>query len=384
MGCPVFMKMYDISDTFQQFINEYMEAHSISFPTEQAEVEGIAKAVNLPVAYVFIQNACSELYLMFGDDIQVSRTPIPIMAPPIYAPYLYSDELKSDKQSPNRGYVGNRESILDHCSDIGLIFRDESTADRMVRIIQGHNEDWWSGVADKMSVIYTPDWWGYLYPGQLPGTSFVTNRHGLTLSMNSLYPLIPGYTYESAPSNQGVAYVFAYVLRSIVNYTNTNDIESKLSQYPIYSSYSLNVMSACHKTLTNIEAYGDRMNIQHRRESQLGHIGHFNAYINSNVEQDLDGSTSVTRRECELKQTFNQFSDVRSFLGNLSCPIFFTDLNGNHNSETMATWIADPLSNKCYMYRLPATCQPTQSRCYGTANVTEPMEYEWNFECSSN
>lgn len=292
-GCPVFEEIYDASPSFRKFIDDYMTAHSLAFPTEHAEVIAMSQAAHVLSSSVFIQNACSELYLLFGYDIEVSTNPVPIMPSPIYAPYLVSDkqsETNYHDTVPSKD--SSRKRHTNHCSDIGLIYSLFSNGEKSV--IQGHNEDWWSGVADKMATVTTPEWWGYLYPGQLPGTSFVTTNSGLVLSMNSMYPSIPGYSSVSVPSGKGVAYLFSYVLRKAVSSKTTDEVIKTLSHYPIYSGYSLNVMSACDGSLTNIEGYGDRINVQSRHShsswgdsaNQDGTIGHFNAYINSVVEQE--------------------------------------------------------------------------------------------------
>lgn len=113
-----------------------------------------------------------------------------------------------------------------------------------------------------MSIVQTPDWWGYMYPGQLAGTSFIVNNNGLSLSMNSLYPTVPGYSCDSLPKHQGISYAFSYSLRSIINATTTDEVVHGLSKFPIFSGYSLNVMSACDQSVANIEGYGDRLTVQ--------------------------------------------------------------------------------------------------------------------------
>jgi hypothetical protein len=378
VSCPVFQDIFEISDTFQWFIKDYMNAHTTLFPTEQAELFAMAEAIGLPATTVFMQNACAELYLMFGADVKVNKFPQPINLPPISAPslYMFGSSLK-DKKNKGAGELRVRPRGGEHCSDVGALLADVRTKE--TRVVQGHNEDWWSSVASEMSIVHTPDWWGYAYPGQLPGTSFFVNNKGLSLSMNSLYPLSPGYTSESTTSRKGVAVVFAYALRSVMNATSTDEVVKQLSKFPIYSGYSLNVMSGCETSITNIEGYGDRLSVQSRRGlDQAGTIGHFNAYVNSAVDQDSEG-TSSKRMECLDKADINSAGDIRNYLGNLDCPVFFTSLNGDHESETMSTFIADPTAGQCARYRLPAGCNLKKSRCY--PNAPEPAIYKWDFQC---
>ena len=400
-GCPVFQEILKISPSFQQFIVEYFNAHTVVFPTIQEEVIAMANALDVDHLIVFIQNACSELYLLFGDDVEVTSNPCAVNDPPIYAPYLCKSERKV---SPDLFVKNSKTSQRrEHCSDIGLIYSDEAS---ITRVMQGHNEDWWSGVADKMSVVQAGDWMGYLYPGlfdkhnhmlkftnniffnfhlgQFPGTSFVVNSHGLSISMNSLYPSVPGYVYSSSSSYSGVAYVFAYVLRDIIRSSTTSDVISKLYRHPIYSGYSLNVMSSCETSITNIEGYGDRVGVQSRSGDLHvdSVVGHFNYYINSVVDQEFK-STSIKRKMCQENTSFHSPVDVRKFLGDLDCPVFFTDLNGNHGSETLSTWLADPVSKECRRYRLPHVCEKYQSRCMNesAASHEEPVVYKWKFSC---
>jgi hypothetical protein len=295
-GCPIFEAIYDESPSFRKFIGEYMSAHALAFPTEHAEVMAMAQAANIMSSSVFIQNACSELYMLFGYDAEVSANPVPIMPTPIFAPYLIPDShSKTKPEAAKLKDPSKKPRHRNHCSDIGLIYSISDASNDGNNIIQGHNEDWWSGVADKMSTVTTPEWWGYLYPGQLPGTSFITTSSGLVLSMNSMYPTVPGYSSVSIPSGKGVSYLFSYVLRKAVSSRTTEEVIRTLSNFPIYSGYSLNVMSACDGSLTNIEGYGDRISVQSRHgnkkggedpASQEGTVGHFNAYINSAVEQE--------------------------------------------------------------------------------------------------
>jgi hypothetical protein len=306
-GCPVFEELYSVSGSFRRFIDEYMAVHEEAYPTEHEEVVGMAEGAGIAASSVFIQNSCSEMYLLFGEDVKVVAEPTPVNPPPIYAPYLFSHtsagtddativDNVTDISSPSR-----HSRRKDHCSDIGLIYnsKDEDNdcdaAD--YHIVQGHNEDWWSGVADKMSVVHTPEWMGYAYPGQLPGTSFFTTAKGLAISMNSMYPLQPGYSHKSTSNGKGISYVFAYPLRKAISSNTISEVISTLSQHPVYSGYSLNVMSACDKSLTNVEGYGDRLGVQSRHSSSSsggsnmcssdssGVVGHFNSYINLAVDE---------------------------------------------------------------------------------------------------
>lgn len=382
VSCPVFKDIYDISDTFRWFIKDYMNAHTALFPGEQAELFAMAAAMDMDPTTVFMQNACPELYLMFGADVNVSKYPQPINLPPIPAPYLYlhgsSLREKSAQIKATGSHAHKVRSLGEHCSDVGVIIPETRTSS--ARVLHGHNEDWWSLVAHEMSIVRTPEWWGYAYPGQLPGSSFFVNSNGLTFSMNSLYPLTPGYTTESTTSRKAVSVVFAYALRSVMNATSTDAVTKQLSKFPIYSGYSLNVMSACETSITNIEGYGDRISVQSRRGySQAGLLGHFNAYVNSVVNQDDEG-TSADRMTCLNKASINSAKDVRNFLGDLDCPVFFTNINGDQHSETMSTFIADPLAGECVRYRLPASCDVSKSRCTD-ADYAEPSVYKWEFHC---
>ena len=109
-------------------------------------------------------------------------------------------------------------------------------------------------------------------------------------------------------------------------------------------------------------------------------LGHFNAYLNAAVAQDSEG-TSASRRECQLASTFQSKEDVRNFLGDLTCPVFFTDLNGSGESETMSTWIIDGEEQTVSMYRLPADCDPAASRCFEEPGNATPKVYSWKYTC---
>ena len=168
----MFQSIWEISTTFQHFIAEYFEAHTVAFPTVQDEILAMGEAMNLPAEIVFIQNACSELYLLFGSDVQVTSTPQPVVDPPIYAPYLYvSGVVEAVDQESNKHQPTHTTNIRrEHCSDIGLIYHSQNADNSSsARVVQGHNEDWWSGVAESMSVVRASDWLGYLYPGTTNG-----------------------------------------------------------------------------------------------------------------------------------------------------------------------------------------------------------------------
>jgi hypothetical protein len=376
-SCPIYNELYEKSADFRQFINDYMLAHERAFPTEHAELVAMSVAAEILPAISFIQNACAELSLLLGDDLDTSAAPQLLNYPPIYAPYL---QMKANVDSSGHASRSN-----EHCSDLGLLSTPSShrAFGTGVLPIQGHNEDWWSTVADKMSILTTPTWFGYLYPGQLAGTSMVVNTHGLSLTMNSLWPKVPGYTSRSIPSGKGISYVFAYVLRSAIKYSSTKDILDHLAQYPVYGGYSLNVMSACDGSITNVEGYGDKLGIfSHQGADEIGAVvGHFNSYTTLSVEQD-ELSTSKERARCQAKSTFSSPGDIRAFLGNLTCPMFFTDINGGRYSETLATWIMNPETATTSRYRLPVDCDVTKSKCYGQATkYLDPQIYDWKYTC---
>jgi hypothetical protein len=357
-----------------------MNAHAVAFPTEHEEVVAMATTMDIPPEVVFIQNGCSEFSIMFGEDPEITSDPKIINDPPMYTTLFSKAERGSELKAKSSNETIPRRNVRDHCSDLGLIYKDTAN-NNQPRIIQGHNEDWWSTVAGIMSIIHTPDWWGYIYPGQLPGTSFVVNRHGLSLSMNSLWPLVPGYSAQSGTDGHGVSYLFSYALRSIVNARSTEEVTAQLAKYPIYSGYSLNVMSACDTSLTNIEGYGNTLGVTTRiGAEQAGPQPHFNNYLSLNVKQDTSEGTSVGRMDCFAHSTFHNREDVRNFLGNLTCPVFFTESNGMDESETLSTWIVDPQEKKCSMYRLPVDCDVSQSRCY-SQDVPNPKVISWDFTC---
>lgn len=112
-----------------------------------------------------------------------------------------------------------------------------------------------------------------------------------------------------------------------------------------------------------------------RRREVGSVVGHYNNYINSLVPQEGTG-TSDARRTCQLATEFNDVWDVRKFLGDLKCPIFFTDTNGQHQSETLATWVADATAKECSMHRLPYDCNTEHSRCDQSV-----WSYQWNYSC---
>lgn len=173
-GCPVFQSIWEVSATFQQFIAEYFEAHTAAFPTVQEEIIAMSEAMGMDPTEVFMQNACSELYLLFGDDVEVTATPQPVNDPPIYAPYLGAPTAGSVRHASTQTRSSNIRR--EHCSDIGLLYDhtdkySNSTFASSRRVLQGHNEDWWSGVAASMSIVHASDWLGYLYPGAAIFTS---------------------------------------------------------------------------------------------------------------------------------------------------------------------------------------------------------------------
>jgi hypothetical protein len=375
-SCPMYTELFEQSSDFRQFINDYMLAHQRAFPTEHDELVAMSTSAGVLPAVSFIQNGCAELSLMLGDSFDTSKPPVLLFDPPIYAPYLsvsMGDDRHSDR--PHR----------EHCSDLGLLSTPVGTFFGGVLPVQGHNEDWWSTVADKMSILTTPGWMGYLYPGQLAGTSMVVNCYGLSLTMNSMYPSTPGYTSQSVPSGKGISYLFSYVLRGAVKFSTTKAVLEHLSKYPIYSGYSLNVLSSCDGSVTNVEGYGDKLGVfTHQGADEIGSVvGHYNSYSTLAVK---DGAgTSSERAKCQARSTFNSSDDIRSFLGNLTCPMFFTSINGARTSETLATWIMNPETKTCTRYRLPADCDIKQSKCFGASSeYTEPQVYDWKYECPTN
>lgn len=136
-GCPIFSEIYGISPTFSRFVESWMTAHAAVFPSEHNELISMAAAANVSASDAFIQNTCSELYLLFGADVEVSVRPQPVMPPPLHAPYLYDNDHGADERTEQDGAVVRGE----HCSDIGIIYRtiDDMGAES-IHTVQGHNE----------------------------------------------------------------------------------------------------------------------------------------------------------------------------------------------------------------------------------------------------
>ena len=155
-GCPIFQQLYEASPSFQLFIKNYMKVHSDAFPYEYEELVSMSVTMKIHPEYAFIQNGCSELALMFGSEPIITSTPEFINTPPIYTSMPVTSQKKQIQSLRN-------QQRREHCSDIGLIFTESvdsnnTNANKIVRVVQGHNEDWWSTVADKMSIIHTPEW----------------------------------------------------------------------------------------------------------------------------------------------------------------------------------------------------------------------------------
>ena len=179
-SCPIYTELYKANNNFKLFIKDYMAVHEATFSTEHLELVAMARAAKIPPEIAFIQNGCAEFGLLFGDNFNSSAPEIS-NPPPIHAPYF---KMRTEGQEAESLSFAASAIKSGNCSDLGFLSASYTGAGHQDEFsaIQGHNDDWWSSVADKMSLLTTQDWLGYLYPGQLAGTSLVVNRFGLSLS----------------------------------------------------------------------------------------------------------------------------------------------------------------------------------------------------------
>ncbi len=151
-SCPQFLELYDISPAVQKFIKDYMDVHAIAFPFEHEELVSMAVTMGIKPEYAFMMNGCMELYTLFGGHPEMVANPKITNDPPIFST-LQRKEVNISEE------IAHKPKNSDHCSDVGLIYRDPTAPESdNVRVVQGHNEDWWSTVADKMHIIHTPEW----------------------------------------------------------------------------------------------------------------------------------------------------------------------------------------------------------------------------------
>jgi hypothetical protein len=338
-------KLYRANDTVRALVDGMRQRHIAMFPTLMNELDGIADAVGKRREDVFIDNVAPELDQWFyatGGYPDIPHGPATVRG-----------------ASPRVMQHQKHHGTTQKCTD--LLVANENT------FAHGHNEDWDTPTAHFMAVVVTEDWTSYSYPGDFVGTSFLFNRWGLTLSMNSIYPNMPGYAWAQS-------YGFSFLLRTVANARSIREALQLITKTPIYSGYGINILSACEKTAVNIEAYGDQISVRTVNPRKApGVVFHANEYLRI-VPKDgqWTGGDSGARLVCynAWPTPITTPADIRTFLGDRTCPIW----RFGSYADSMCEWIADGTAKI-----IKAFVGPKDRRA--SVIDTPTLEFPWNFAC---
>jgi hypothetical protein len=156
-------------------------------------------------------------------------------------------------------------------------------SDVVSKHVLGHNEDDDTFFLGKCALVEdeSDGWTAFFYPGQLAGNAYGWNwRSGVAVSSNQLSP---------NPLNvSGAGYYF--LTRSALDAVSADDALARVTQYPAFSGFSLNVGSARDSRFFNVEVSVNKFKVT------PAPVPHFNMYVYMNVSQQSDTS-SVTRME---------------------------------------------------------------------------------------
>jgi len=288
------------------------------YPNYYAELEGIAAGSGWNMTVVLLENLEADLLQLFAT----------------------SRHERDKELSEIAKNWWNKH--IDRCSD-ALIYQNNG-------FVHGHNEDdspWYQPLNYILEVSFNASgssqpqsWWGYTYAGQLAGNAFGFNSFGLSFSMNSLYPLGDPYDENQLLAKKGVSQYF--VLRDMLEATSLSDAIYRLTRYPVFTGYSVNIGSLNDRTLVNIET-GPRSYAVSRVGTGgfEGELPHFNNYVHLNQTQEGDASSKFRLYRFHEMSPISTPSQVIDFLGDTENTEYPVYRNGTWGILTISTAIFD-------------------------------------------
>lgn len=221
--------------------------------------------------------------------------------------------------------------------------------------IIGHNEDNGSEIIDGAFFQHiTPAnmtaYTAYTYPLLLAGNAFAINEHGLSISVNALFP-----------QNISVgALARQFLTRDVLNARDINDAIRILTRGPCASGFSINIGSTLTGEMVNIEMSPGQLRSVLR---VTNYSYHFNQYLRLNVSHFPDPSSDHRLARIKQLPTPQSVADVRAILGDTGdkeYPIWRNGAAPDYDAYTLATAIFDlsAATMSVYILENPALSTP--------------------------
>ncbi|KAH3744680.1 hypothetical protein Pelo_13922 [Pelomyxa schiedti] len=331
------IQRYNTDPEFASLIDSIMATQKQFYPVTYEELEGIADGLGVPFEEVAIVNTVGDL-VNYWDSGSAHR---------------------------HRGKG---------CSDATSQYQGESSA-----WVHGHNEDWNSQVAKLTALIITPEWTSYCYPGELPGTTFSWNKHGIIMSLDLIYPLIDTY-------NSGAT--MGFVMREVLKSTSLDQAISRATQYNSFYGFNAVISSLCDKRTAIVEAIVDKAAVVSLAQPTAvnASYAHFNLVEYLRADQEDDQYIAL-KQSCFNETKPHTYDQILAFLGSSAptCPVWAT-LLGDQTMHSLTTDLTSCLyssSAEAHPTETTQQCKPTLF-IWDSPQPSEPlMSITYNYTCSA-
>jgi len=246
------------------------------------------------------------------------------------------------------------------CSDV-LLFDDAQ--ENSIQFAHGHNEDddpFFKPLNFLLTATFNSTqensftFNAYTYAGQLSGNAFGFNSWGMSISVNSLYPMEDRPNQNPLNVKNGATQYF--VMRDLLESRSLSDAVHRATRFPIFTGFSANVGSMNEQTLINIETAPRTFGVTRIGANGFqGAIPHFNVYLHLNQTQEHDRSSRFRREKFIEMSPFTSSLQILDFLGDTTTPVYKNDSKGistlatclfNFELQTASIYVQNPtLSN---------------------------------------
>lgn len=270
------LPFYD-SSFGRQYFEESLKVTQECFPRYIREVQGMSDGSGIPFAHLFMNNVSKEVYNVLLD--------------PLYKEKESLQKNKADKEKSIDNF--GCSDVFINRPDLKVIVHNED-CDPLMKpygyLLSADIED--DGVKEEFSAFY--------YPGYLPGCAFGFNVHGLTISVDGLYP---DKITRNSPGR-------IFLNRALLSAKNIQDACHILENEPFGTSFAFcaNISTAEHE-MYSIEVGPNKpksdlhiYQIQEQSDvSKPCHYYHFNSYQHLPVSfSDFTDSSLCILHKCQV------------------------------------------------------------------------------------
>ncbi|KAK7508184.1 hypothetical protein BaRGS_00000423 [Batillaria attramentaria] len=332
----------------RDYYEESLRIMEQCFPHYVREVRGIADGAGLPFEHVFMANVSKEVYNVLFDQLEaeggLQQTP---EGRTKSAPEAACSQRNGSKQVNGKFQenFGCSEIFINR-PDLKLVVHNED-CDPMIKpygyLLHADIED--GDVHEQFT--------SFCYPGFLPGCAYSFNAHGLTITLNGLYP---DRIMRDCPSR-------IFLNRALLSARDLDDVVRIARNEPYGAAYGFCAnISTADGDMAAVEVGPNKPRADvhvHRVEEERDpdkpcHYYHFNSYKHLKVPE-IEGLMSSTLRgkrsdelppPRDLRDALVVMGDTKDPLG----PIFRTP-RPTDLGLTVATAVFDVMAREVFIYQ---------------------------------